>query len=97
MKIIPLDNNAISVAVQIGCTSRMRTKAIVRAYLETLSELQNKDVIELMAQAIEPRAFIGTDDEIHMFCSPHRVDIVQDDARATARRALSAMPMAGTV
>lgn len=50
------------------------------------------DVVERVASAIDPKAFIGTEQEIHVHCSPYRVDAVQDEIRERAKAAIPAMP-----
>lgn len=48
-------------------------------------------VVEAAARAIDPRAWSGTEQEIHMYCSPRSVESVRNNARTRARAALESL------
>lgn len=46
------------------------------------------ELVEEVAAAIDYQAFKGTPEQVHMYCSPYRVDVIQNHARASAVAAL---------
>lgn len=46
------------------------------------------NLLKDVAEAIDPQAFIGTEQEIHAYCSPRRVDFVQKEALDKAKAAI---------
>lgn len=62
-----------------------------------MKQLTRTEIIELRAKAIDPQAFIGTEHEIHRYCSPIRVGVIQDKARAKAQATIETDEKAGVL
>jgi hypothetical protein len=66
---------------------------LIRAALTPPSSEQPVPVaeVERVAAMVDPQAFIGTEEDIHSYCSPCRVDYVQEKAINKARMIVAAL------